>query len=78
MSLDPTKQDIWFLPLMSNAWHLWKAGNPESVCGLPWNLAANSFDSKPEQPAERACVYCAASQPNAAAEGTVQDTPNVG
>lgn len=59
MKLDPRTQDVWLLPLMSNAYHLWKAGHEQSVCGLPWSIAAQSFDAQATRPANRACVYCA-------------------
>lgn len=60
MNLNPETQDLWFLPIVSNVWHLWKAGNQQSVCGLPWSLASNSFDARLTKPDSHACLYCAA------------------
>lgn len=59
--LDPLTQDIWWLPLMSNTWHLWKAGSPVSVCGLPWEtVSGGAWDAKPSKPLLHACAECGA------------------
>lgn len=59
MNPDPENQDIYIKPLMSTAWHLWKAGSELSVCGLPWRVAAMAWDSTTERPAEGVCAACA-------------------
>lgn len=56
--LDPLTQDIYFKPLMGNAWHLWKARSQVSVCGLGWEVAAMCFDATNEKPAKDICEQC--------------------
>jgi hypothetical protein len=57
--LDPLTQDIYFQPLASNAWHLWRAGNPNSVCGLGWpSMCWNVSETKPER---GVCEQCSGS-----------------
>ena len=58
MNKDPTKTDMWFVPVMSNCWHLWLAGNPVSVCGLPWKFASSAFDVSTTRPDGLLCPEC--------------------
>lgn len=57
-TLDPLTQDIWFTPIMSVTGHLWKAGNPVSVCGLPWSMTSQAWTASTEKPKEF-CEKCA-------------------
>jgi hypothetical protein len=59
-TLDPLSQDIWFTPIMSVQGHLWRAGNPVSVCGLPWSTASQAWTADTERPKE----YCRTCSPD--------------
>lgn len=56
--MDPLTQDIYFMPLMGTEWHLWRAGNQQSVCGLSWTVAARCWDAATEKPASAVCTKC--------------------
>lgn len=56
--IDPTKQDMYVMPLMGIVWHLWRAGSPTSVCGLQWAVAAQCFDAVTELPDKDVCEEC--------------------
>jgi hypothetical protein len=58
VSADPRTQDMWFMGIMGLTWHKYPAGSPQSVCGMPWSLAANAWDSRTEQPTEDLCNCC--------------------
>jgi hypothetical protein len=58
MNFDPLTQDIYIVPIMSTAWHLWRAGSPESVCGLPWTVAQRAWNATAEKPASGICEQC--------------------
>lgn len=50
MNIDPTKTDMWVMPVMGNGWHLWQAGHPESACKLPWDVASQAWNAQTERP----------------------------
>jgi hypothetical protein len=59
---NPVKESLWFFPYKARHYHLWKAGNPNSVCGLYWENAAYSFECHPEHtslPLDQLCPICA-------------------
>lgn len=62
MNIDPRVQDMYVMPLMSTEWHVWKAGNPKSACGLPWSVVSMAWDSQADRPKEHLCDICAVSE----------------
>lgn len=56
---DPLTQDLWVTPLVGVEAHLWKAGSPTSVCGKPWEMAAQAWDCCIDRPTTYYCKRCA-------------------